>query len=95
VLLPASGSSNSCFAAEHRQQRVRAQLLVVVEVFVAQRQPVDALRRHLGKLMFDQQSYTAVVEAARDRHMIDERRQATGSTSEFTLRMALRRGALN
>jgi hypothetical protein len=45
--------------------------------------------------MFDQQSYTAVVEAARDRHMIDERRQATGSTSEFTLRMALRRGALN
>ena len=34
-------------AAEQSQQRIRAQLLVVVQVLVAQRQPVDALRQHL------------------------------------------------
>ena len=41
-------------AAEHPQQRIGAQLLVVVEVFVAQRQPVDALRQHLRQLVLDQ-----------------------------------------
>ncbi len=34
-------------AAEQPQQRIRAQLLVIVQVLVAQRQPVDALRQHL------------------------------------------------
>src|ERR1700691_49406 len=32
-----------------------AQLLMIVEVLVAQRQPVDALREHLAKLVRDQQ----------------------------------------
>jgi len=35
-------------AGEHVQQRVLSQLLVVVEVLVAQRQGIDALRHHLG-----------------------------------------------
>ena len=52
-------------AAEHRQQRIGAQLLVVVEVFIAQRQPIDALRQHLGQWMLDQQGRAAVAEAAR------------------------------
>ena len=34
-------------AAEQPQQRIVAQLLVIVEVFIAQRQPIDALRQHL------------------------------------------------
>ena len=43
-------------AAEQGQQRIGAQLLVVVQVLVAQRQPVDALRQHLRQLVLDQQT---------------------------------------
>jgi hypothetical protein len=52
-------------ATEHRQQRIRAQLLMIVEVLVTQRQPVDALRQHLGQMVLDQQRRPAVAEAAR------------------------------
>jgi hypothetical protein len=38
---------------------------VIVQVFVAQRQPVDALRQHLGQLMLDQQRHAVVAKAAR------------------------------
>ena len=34
-------------AAQQSQQRIGAQLLVIVQVFIAQRQPIDALRQHL------------------------------------------------
>ena len=34
-------------AAQQPEQRIGAQLFVVVQVFVTQRQPVDALRQHL------------------------------------------------
>jgi len=50
-------------AAEHRQQRIAAQLLVIVDIFIAQRQPVDALRQHLGKLVLDQQRRADIAEA--------------------------------
>ncbi len=33
-------------AAEQRQQRAAAQLLVIVRIYVAQRQPADALHQH-------------------------------------------------
>ena len=34
-------------AAEQRQQRIRAQLLMIAKILVAQRQTEDALRQHL------------------------------------------------
>ena len=65
VLLPASGSSNLPLAAEQPQQRIGAQLLMIVEVLVAQRQPVDALREHLGNRVLDQSGVAPVAETAR------------------------------
>ena len=38
-------------ARQHGHQRIVAQLLMIVKVLVAQRQPVDALREHLAKLV--------------------------------------------
>ena len=38
------------------------QLLMIVKVIVAQRQPVDALREHLAKLVLDQQRRPKVGE---------------------------------
>jgi hypothetical protein len=52
-------------AAEQRKQRIGAQLLVIVEVFVAQRQPEEALSQHLRQLVLDQQGRAAIAEAAR------------------------------
>jgi hypothetical protein len=52
-------------AAEQSQQRIVAQLLVIVEVLIAQRQPVDALREHLGELVGDQQRRAAICKTAR------------------------------
>ncbi len=52
-------------AAEQSQQRIGAQLLVIVEVLVAQRQPVDALRQHLRQPVLDQQRRPAIDETAR------------------------------
>ena len=37
---------------------------MIVEVFIAQRQSVDALRKHLRQLMLDQQRRPAVAETA-------------------------------
>ena len=42
-------------AAQQGQQRIAAQLLVVVEIFIAQRQTVDTLRQHLRQPVLDQQ----------------------------------------
>jgi hypothetical protein len=52
-------------AGQQPEKRIRAQLLMIVEVFVAQRQPVDALRQHLRQRVLDQQRRAAVAEAAR------------------------------
>jgi hypothetical protein len=52
-------------AAEHSQQRIVAQLLMIVQVFIAQRQPVDALREHLHQLVPDQQRPPSIMEAGR------------------------------
>ena len=52
-------------AGQHRQQRIVAQLLVIVEIFVAQRQPVDALRQHLGHGVLDQCRVAPIGEASR------------------------------
>ena len=49
-------------AGQHPHQRIVAQLLMIVQVFVAQRQPVDALRKHLTKLVLDQQRRPKVGE---------------------------------
>jgi len=40
-------------AAHQGHQRIVPQLLVVVEVFIAQRQTVDALRQHLAQTVLD------------------------------------------
>jgi hypothetical protein len=50
-------------AAEQPQQRVGAQLLMIVEILVAQRQPVDALREHLGNPVLDPFRVAPVPEA--------------------------------
>jgi hypothetical protein len=47
-------------SAEQRQQRIAAQLLMVVEVFIAQRQSIDALRLHLRQRVLDQRARAAV-----------------------------------
>jgi hypothetical protein len=52
-------------AAEQPQQRIRAQLLMIVEVFVAQRQTEDTLRQHLRELVLDQQRRSAVHKTPR------------------------------
>ncbi len=40
-------------AAQHRHQRIVPQLLVIVEIFVAQRESEDALREHLAQPVHD------------------------------------------
>ena len=52
-------------AAQQPQQRIRAQLLMIVQVFIAQRQTIDALRKHLRQAVLDQQRCTAIDETAR------------------------------
>ena len=49
-------------AAQQGHQRIRAQLLMIVQVLVAQRQSVDTLREHLAKLVLDQQRRPPVGE---------------------------------
>ena len=45
------------------QQRIAAQLVVTVEIFVAQRQRLDALSEQFADLMFDEVGVAAVFEA--------------------------------
>ena len=51
-------------AGQHGQQRIVAQLLVVVQVFITQRQPVDALRQHPAEFVLDPPRLTMVGETA-------------------------------
>ena len=53
------------FAGQQRQQRIAAQLVVIVEIFVAQRQRVDALGEQFRDLVFDELGIAAVFEAVR------------------------------
>ena len=50
------------FAAQQGQQRVRAQLIVIVEVLITQRQPVDALADQLSHAVFDLRGLPIIVE---------------------------------
>jgi hypothetical protein len=52
-------------AAQQPQQRIIAQLLVIVQVFVAQRQTIDALRKHFRDLVRDQPRRAPIAETAR------------------------------
>ena len=52
-------------AGQHPEQRIVAQLLVIVQVFVAQRQSVNALRQHLVEVMLDPRGVARVGETAR------------------------------
>ena len=52
-------------AAEQCQQRIAAQLLMIAEILVAQRQTEDALRQHLRELVRDQQRRSAIDKAGR------------------------------
>src|SRR3990172_8769852 len=63
--LPRQRLFDRTLAGQHRQQRVVAQLLVVVQVLIAQGQTVDALRQHLRKLMLDPLRLARIGEAAR------------------------------
>jgi hypothetical protein len=58
------------FAAGHGQQGVAAQLVVIVEVFVAQRQPCDALSQQLLELMIHKARIALILEtfSQRTRH---------------------------
>ena len=64
VLLPASGSSSLRLPLSRPQQRIGPQLLVVVQVLIAQRQPVNALRQHLREAVRDQKRRAAIHETA-------------------------------
>ena len=50
-------------AAEQGQQRVRAQLIVIVEILITQRQPVDALGDQLAHAVFDLPGLAVIAEA--------------------------------
>ena len=52
-------------AAQHSQQRIGAQLLVIVQILVAKRQPVNPLREHLRQLVLDLILIAAIAKAAR------------------------------
>ncbi len=49
-------------ARQQAHQRIAAQLLMIVQVLIAKRQAVDALREHLVKLVLDQQRRPPVGE---------------------------------
>src|SRR5207245_1561996 len=51
--LPRQRLGDLPLARQQSQQRVFAQLLVVIQVFVAQRQSVNPLRQHLVQLILD------------------------------------------
>ena len=51
-------------AAEQGQQRVRAQLIVIVEVLITQRQPIDALGDQLSHAVFDLLGLAVIAEAS-------------------------------
>ena len=51
------------FAAEQGQQWVGAQLIVIVEILITERQPVDALGNQLAHAVFDLRGLTMVAEA--------------------------------
>ena len=50
-------------AAQQRQQRVGAQLIVIVEVLITQHQPVDALGDQLAHAVFDLRGLAVIAEA--------------------------------
>jgi len=52
-------------AAQQTKQRIRAQLLVIVQVFVAQCQAVNALRQHLLDPVFDPLRIPGVLKTGR------------------------------
>jgi hypothetical protein len=65
VLLPASAAQSLRLQLphQHREARVLAQLVVIVEIFVAQRQAEDALPDQRLHLVLDQARIAPVVEA--------------------------------
>ncbi len=52
-----------CLAHHRRQQRIVAQLIVIIEILVAQRQPEDPLRQHVRQPMLGHRRIAAIVEA--------------------------------
>ncbi len=72
MLLPAPGLPRSwarrrclpevLLAREQSQQRVRAQLIVIVEVLITQRQSVDALGDQLAHAVFDLRGLAVIAE---------------------------------
>jgi len=51
--------------SQHSQERILPQLLVIVQIFIAQRQPLNALRQHLFQTVFDPFGLSVVGEATR------------------------------
>ena len=51
--------------AQQPQQRIGAQLLVIVQILVAKRQPVNPLSKHLRQLVLDQVLVAAIAKTAR------------------------------
>jgi len=63
--LPGQRLFQLALAAEQSQHSIATQLPVVVEVFIAQRQPVDALRKHLCQRVLHLFLLALVLEARR------------------------------
>ncbi len=51
---------------QYSQQRILPQLLVIVQVFIAEGQPVNALRQHLFQAVLDPFGLPVVAEATRN-----------------------------
>ena len=64
VLLPLPLLAQGIFFAAHRgQQRIRTQLIMVIEIFVTQGQPVNALAQQIQHRMLDQLFIPVIHEA--------------------------------
>lgn len=61
----AIGAARVGLAHQHRQQRVEAQAVVVVEILIAQRQGIHPLRDELGDAVLDRLGVTVIGELLR------------------------------
>ena len=65
ALLLALAPFQVALAGQQRHQRIAAQLVVIVEILVAQRQRVDALGEQFADLVFDELGIAAVFRSRR------------------------------
>ena len=64
--IPSAFALQIALAAQQRQQRIGAQLIMVIEVFVSQTKPVDSLSKQFSQTMFYEPRISQIGEALRE-----------------------------